>query len=144
MFLDHPVLGVGLGNYSVNYQDYSRAIGLDTRRTPRTPASLYMELLSEQGVVGTTIFAFLLVLIFRELRSARRNFRLSGMRDEAFMVTAVFAGFAGYMISAIFKNSAYSNAFWVLVGIALAAGQVAYTSMQAHIDKLVKHPGTGE
>jgi putative inorganic carbon (hco3(-)) transporter len=144
MFLDHPVLGVGLGNYSVNYQDYSRSIGLDTRRAARTPASLYMELLSEQGVVGTAVFAILLVLIFRELRSARRNFRSSGLNDEAFMVTAVFAGFAGYMFSAIFKNSAYSNAFWVIVGIALAAGQVAYTSRQTHIEKPVKHPGTGE
>jgi putative inorganic carbon (hco3(-)) transporter len=144
MFLDHPVLGVGLGNYSVNYQDYSRSIGLDTRRTPRTPASLYMELLSEQGVVGTAIFAFLLILIFRELRSARRNFRSSGLHDEAYMVTAIFAGFAGYMFSAIFKNSAYSNAFWVIVGIALAAGQVAYISRQAHFEKSIKHPGTGE
>jgi len=138
MFLDHPILGVGIGNYGLNYQDYSREIGLDPRISSRTPASLYMELLAEQGLVGITVFATLLALIFRELYSARKNFQLSGMRDQAFMVAALFAGLAGYLFSAINKNSAYSNAFWVIVGIALAAGQVAYNSRQAYLEKSMK------
>lgn len=143
MFLDHPILGVGLGNFRDNYQDYSRELGLDRRRTVRSPASLYLELLSEQGIVGIVIFIFLLSLIFREMVSARNNFQLSGMSDESFQVMALIAGFAGYMFSALFKNSAYSNVFWVIVGIALAAGQVAYTSRQQAIETSTKQPGTG-
>jgi putative inorganic carbon (hco3(-)) transporter len=143
MFLDHPLLGVGLGNFKDNYQDYSRPLGLDQRRTPRSPASLYLELLSEQGIVGTVIFIFLLGLIFREMISARNNFQLAGMFDESFMVAAIIASFSGYMFAAIFKNSAYSNAFWVIVGIALASGQVAYTSYQQAYEMSMKQPGTG-
>lgn len=130
MFLDHPLLGVGLGNFSVNYQSYSREIGIDPRRDPRTPASLYLELLSEQGLLGTVIFIWLAILIFRELYIARKNFNLKGYADEGFMVYSIVAGFVGYLFSAINKNSAYSNVFWVIVGIALSAGQVAHASHQ--------------
>jgi O-antigen ligase len=142
MFLDHPVLGVGLGNFKENYQAYSRDLGLDQRRTVRSPASLYLELLSEQGILGTVIFLFLLGLIFREMFSARTNFQLSGLPNESFMVIALIASFAGYLFLALFKNSAYSNAFWVIVGIALAAGQVAHTSRQQAFEASVREPGT--
>ena len=128
MFLDHPLLGIGLGNFNVNYQDYSRDLGLDTRRVERSPASLYLELLSEQGLVGTAIFFWLMALVFLELRTANKNFILSGLPDEGFIVVAVAAGFAGYLFAAITKNSAYSNVFWVIVGIAMASGQVAHAS----------------
>jgi O-antigen ligase len=135
MFIDHPILGVGLGNFKDNYQDYARDIGLDRRRVPRSPASLYLELLSEQGVVGTVIFIFLTGLIFREMVSARNNFRRTGLIDHSFMVMALISGFSGYLFSAIFKNSAYSNVFWVIVGLAIAAGQVAYNSRQQAFDE---------
>lgn len=128
MFLDHPILGVGLGNFNVEYQTYSRKLGLDPRRDPRSPASLYLELLSEQGIIGTFIFLLLLAMIFRELNTAKQNFQLAGLTDDATMMLALTAGFAGYLFSAIVKNSAYSNVFWVIVGIALAAGQVANRS----------------
>ncbi len=135
MFLDDPFLGVGLGNYRVLYQDYSRHLGLDTRRVSRTPASLYLEILSEQGLVGSIVFVILIVYIFAGLVKARRNFSFAGMRDEAFMTSAILAGMAGYMFEAIFKNSAYSNAFWVLVGVALAVIQVAQLSFNKAIEQ---------
>jgi len=133
MFLDHPWMGIGIGNYSINYQDYSRDIGLDPRRTNRNPASLYLELLSEQGIVGTVIFFGLLYIVFAGLWSAKARFNLVGLQGEGYISAALFAGLAGYMFSALFKNSAYSNAFWVLIGIAIAAAQVAWNSQQEKI-----------
>lgn len=131
MFRDHPILGVGLGNYPIYYQDYSRNLGIDNRRAPRSPASLYLELISEQGLVGSLIFVSLLAFVFGGLLKARRNFVFAGLRDEAFITSAIFAGMAGYLFESIFKNSAYSNVFWILVGVALAAIQVAQTSFDA-------------
>jgi putative inorganic carbon (HCO3(-)) transporter len=141
MFMDHPWMGIGIGNYPINYQDYSRDIGLDPRRSNRTPASLYLELLSEQGMVGTVIFLGLLYIVFAGLWSAKRKFNLAGLQNEGYISAALLAGFAGYMFSALFKNSAYSNAFWVLVGLAIAAGQVAWNSQQKHIELLETIPG---
>jgi O-antigen ligase len=128
MFLDNPVLGVGLGNYKVNYLDYSRRIGMDPRSVERAPASLYLELLSEQGVIGTGFFIVLMVVTFRGLRDAENQFKDSGLEDEANMSTAIFASLVGYLFAAINKNSAYANVFWSLIGVAMATSQVAHTA----------------
>jgi putative inorganic carbon (hco3(-)) transporter len=134
MFRDHPILGVGLGNFRVYYQDYSREIGLDPRRDPRSPASLYMEFLSEQGLLGTALFLFLIILVFRGLLKAQRQFRSIGLDDEMHLTSALFAGLAAYLFASIFKNSAYANVFWLLMGFALATIQVAQASFQASGD----------
>jgi O-antigen ligase len=127
MFGDHPYFGVGLGNFKVQYQEYSRQIGLDPRRVERNPASLYMELLAEQGAVGITIFAFLMYMVFRGLVTARVQFARAGLHDHAHIAMSIFAALVGYLIAATVKNSAYSNVFWVLIGISISIEQVAYS-----------------
>jgi putative inorganic carbon (HCO3(-)) transporter len=130
MFQDSPLIGIGLDNYEVNYQSYSRKIGLDPRRTARAPASLYLELISEQGLIGTTLFLFFIVSVFRSMWRARKIFEVIGMENDAHLVLAFFAGLLGYMFFYISKSGSYSNAFWVLLGIALSFEQVAKNSRQ--------------
>ena len=75
MFQDHPIFGVGLNNFQLEYQEYSRRIGLDPRRELRSPASLYLEILSEQGLFGIAIFGYLIFTVFRRLFLARNYFK---------------------------------------------------------------------
>ena len=51
MFADHPLLGVGIKNYPINYQTYSSRLGLDSRTEERDAHSLYIEALAENGLV---------------------------------------------------------------------------------------------
>ncbi|MBI5353871.1 MAG: O-antigen ligase family protein [Chloroflexi bacterium] len=125
MFMDHPVFGIGLGNYEVQYQNYSRQIGLDSRRVTRSPSSIYLEILSEQGLIGALVFILFIYTIFTGLFSARRQFAAIGLPDSSNLTMALIAGFAGYMIAAIVKNSAYANVYWILAGMAVGAIQVA-------------------
>ena len=131
MFQDHPFFGVGLDNFQVNYQSYSRQIGLDSRRDQRAPASFYLELLSEQGLVGTAVFVIFLAMVFRGLWRARYTFQFLGMKNEEYMSLAFMSGLAGYMVFYISKNSAYPNVFWILLGIAFSIAQVAENSAKS-------------
>ena len=131
MFQDHPLFGVGLDNFQVNYQSYSRQIGLDERRIERTPASFYLELLSEQGLIGTLVFMLFMLIVFRNLWKAARLFQFLGMKNEEYMTLAFLSGLAGYMVFYISKNSAYPNVFWVLLGIAFSIAQVAENSLNS-------------
>lgn len=124
MFLDHPILGVGLNNYSYYYQSYSREIGLDNRREARDPASLYLQLLADQGLVGIVVFISILVSVFIGLHRAYKGFRLNGKPDEMYISIALFAALAGYMFMALYRNNAYTNVFWVLIAICMSAKQV--------------------
>jgi hypothetical protein len=63
--------------------------------------------------------------LFRDLLLARKLFEAVGRSDLANMAAAFFAAMAGYMFSGFFKQNAYSNVFWVLVGVAVAFHQVA-------------------
>lgn len=128
MFQDNPLIGIGLDNYEVNYQAYSRKIGLDPRRTARAPASFYLELISEQGLMGTTLFLFFIVSVFRSMWRAKKIFEVIGRADDAYLTLAFLSGLLGYMFFYISKSGSYSNAFWILLGIALSFEQVAKNS----------------
>ena len=132
MFRDNPVLGVGPQNFSIQYQQYSRQLGLDPRSTARSPASLYGEIIAEQGMLGLIVFGGLIISVHFSLRQGKRLFLESHLKDHANMTTALWAGLAGYLFAAITKNSAYSNIFWLLIGVAMASFNVAAYSYRTH------------
>jgi O-antigen ligase len=125
MFTDHPIFGVGLNNFSTNYLQYSREIGLDPRREQRDPASLYLQLLAEQGVIGTSVFILFVVSMLIRLLRAQKDFKLMDMKDEMYISSALFASLAGYMFMSIYKNNAYSNVFWTLIALCVSVSQIA-------------------
>jgi len=132
MFLDNPITGVGIGNFEVKYQEYARKIGIDFRSVQRSAASLYLEVLAEQGLVGIIAFLLLMFYIIKSIFDARKYFLENGRIDEGDLTTALIASVAGYMTSAIVKNSAYSNAFWILMGIALSASHLRKFQFKNH------------
>lgn len=137
MFLDNPVFGVGLENYSQYYLDYSRQIGLDPRREARDPASLYLQLLANQGLLGTLAFIIIVTIVFVKLYRSHKLLIQAELKDEAFIVSALFAAIAGYMFMSIYKNSANTNVFWSLVAVCVAAVQVTESlirSKNEHLD----------
>ena len=124
MFQDHPIFGVGLNNFQYEYQNYSRRIGLDPRRELRSPASLYLEILSEQGLFGAFIFIFLIFTVLKRLISSLNYFKRKKFHELEYITTALIASFGGYMFLAISKNSAYSNVYWSLIAICLSVEQI--------------------
>ena len=60
----HPLLGLGLNNFSIYYQ-------VATGKTNWGPHSFYVSLIVETGLVGTVLFALFLVWVFVRLQVAR-------------------------------------------------------------------------
>jgi putative inorganic carbon (HCO3(-)) transporter len=135
MFVDHPVTGVGLSNYSYHYQEYARRLRLEKRLAARTPHSLYLEVLAESGVVGFAAFALLIGAAFRALRQACRRMRDAGAQGNADMGEALTAGLFGYLVAALFLHGAYPSYLWLLVGIAFAFRQVAANDCSAATER---------
>ena len=125
MFSEHPVIGVGWGNFPKHYQTYARHIGTDNRRTERGAHNLYLQIGAEQGLLGLGIIGALLGLLFQGLRQARRNFFSVNLPDHAGMALAFSIGLLGYLIAGIFIHLAYPRPFWLLIGLAAAIYQVS-------------------
>lgn len=124
MFVDHPILGVGANNYPINYQTYSRKLGLDNRATLREPHNLFIQVAAETGILGILIFGFILYYIFRCLFVTRRAFSEEGDREYFDLVGAFSAALIGYLIAAMFIHGAYPRYFWLLAGIGMALPQI--------------------
>jgi O-antigen ligase len=125
MFLDHPVLGVGLHNYQDHYQSYSRQLGLDSRREERTPHNFYLEIASEMGFLGLGWLCVVIWTTFKGLGQARRDFKEAGLSQYDGLVVAIGVSLVGFLITSIYIHLAYPRYFWMLFGLALAVPHVA-------------------
>lgn len=121
MFAAHPLLGVGAGNYRNNYQQYAQLIGLEYRAEEREPHSLYVELLSETGILGTIAFMGLLYCLFRELsKSIRALGHLPYGQSLLPWIVAIRLSIIAYLVTSLFLHGAYIRYFWILVALAIS------------------------
>lgn len=124
MFADHPILGVGVGNYPAYYQQYSRSVGLDPRTEARQAHNLFLEITSELGLVGILVFLLILAAVFRGVLRTYAYYKDRGDDYYASTVAAFGAALMGYFAAAMFIHGAYPRYLWLLVGIALALPQL--------------------
>ncbi|MBN2112626.1 MAG: O-antigen ligase family protein [Acidimicrobiia bacterium] len=125
MLLDHPLLGVGLGNYAASYQDYARGLGIEVRRVDREPHNIFLEVGAETGLPGLAAFGALLGGAFWAVRSARRRWTEAGRRAEAGMAYAVGAALAGWLLTSLFLHLDFARPWWLLLGIAFTLPHLA-------------------
>ncbi len=116
LFIDHPFLGVGYGNYRFLYADFAFIPGavpglLDAH-------NIYLQLLAETGVVGFLSFLVLMGLfISLALKSMRRHDPIP--RIVAFGVLGAITGTLIHgMVDYLFGGSPQFGAlFWIILGL---------------------------
>jgi O-antigen ligase len=140
MLSQHPLMGVGLNNFTTLYQEYSKSLGLAPSARSRSPHNLYLEVASEQGFVGLTVFLLMIGFAIRSVLYAIRKFREIGMDDYSHMATGFAIAFIGYLLTAVFVHAAYPRYFYLLLGIAYAL-PVIFEHMQAEQENQILHPG---
>ncbi|HEX3293751.1 MAG TPA: O-antigen ligase family protein [Solirubrobacterales bacterium] len=121
MFRDHPLLGVGPGNYPQHYLSYSQRIGLDPRLAPREAHSLYLGALGETGIIGACALLAVLWLAVRGAWRGRRSLR----GGDALLAEGIFVSLMSFLVAGLFLHAAYPRYLWILVGFGFAAGQLA-------------------
>ena len=122
-FAEHPVLGVGPGNYaphhSVTYQRQPE-IAFRELTVPRRAHNLYLEMAAEVGTVGLLVFLAIPGLLLRDLWRVRQ--RAQGRRpDIERMATAFGLALLAYLGTGVFLHLAFQRYFWILVALSAAA-----------------------
>jgi O-antigen ligase len=131
MFMDHPLRGVGSGNYTEYYQDYSQKIGLDVRLQNRSPHNLYLGFAAETGIIGLSTFAVLLWFTFGGLRRTHKRLSDAGLKDDAGMVLGLMMGMIGYFTHSVFIYPHYRVFMFVLIGIAMSVPSIIHEELKA-------------
>lgn len=122
-FLDHPLLGVGPGqyvhHYSVRYQ-LDPNIGMRYIPEPRRAHNLYAEMAAEVGMLGLLTFLsmpmVLLVMLWRRRRAAVAAYR----PDLANLSTAFWLAILAYLGTGVFLHLAFERYYWLLLALSAA------------------------
>ncbi|MEA2426538.1 MAG: hypothetical protein QOF37_166 [Thermoleophilaceae bacterium] len=113
MFLDHPIAGVGPGQYPFYYRDYTRKYGNDPRYQ-REPHSLPLQVAAEQGLVGILAWMGVGVVLLRFVLATRV------WRDP--LGRAIVTAIGAYCVASLFLHGSQIRLFYVLIGLLLAHG----------------------
>lgn len=122
-FADHPLLGVGPGQYtpfySVAYQQRDD-VKFRTLSIPREPHNLFLAIAAELGLAGLVVFVALVTGLAVNLSRARRRW-LHVDLDMSRLATALLLALMAYVACGLFLHLAYERYFWFLLGTAGAA-----------------------
>jgi hypothetical protein len=125
-FRDHPLLGLGPGNYTPHYSVQYMSnpeIAFRIRDTQRRAHSLYIELAAEMGIVG--LLVFLAIPAWLALRLWRlRAYWVHRDRERATLASAFLLALVAYLGTAVFLHLAFQRYYWFLIGLVGASVQL--------------------
>jgi O-antigen ligase len=120
-FADHPVLGVGPGQYFRQYsQEYANQLNLRFLENNRRAHNLYLEIAADTGAVGLAAF---LAVVGATLLGLWRMSTLWRHRHppHAYLAQAMILALVAYLASGAFLQLSYQRYFFFLVALANAA-----------------------
>ena len=129
-FRDHPIVGVGIGNFRTVKQTYAAKTtgiqtGPQTFDTETVVHNTYLDLLAEVGIVGFAAFAAVVVgAVAIAIRAIRALGRTSARGTEA-LARGFLVGLIGMLAAFTFLSAQYEKQLWLLLGLALAVKTLA-------------------
>lgn len=123
-FLDHPIVGVGPGQYFRQYsQEYGNELGLRHFDNQRRAHNLYLEIAADLGILGFSAFMAIIAATLYPLWTVTR--RLAAKRpDLANLGGAFLLSILGYLFTGMFLHLSYERYFWVLLALGAGAAHV--------------------
>lgn len=121
MYVDHPILGVGPGEYPAYYLQYADRIGLEVQVANRLPHDLYLGVAAETGTLGILAFLGILGATILALLRARQLALRSGDHVLAIVVGGFILSTAAFMLSGLFLHLAFARYAWLMLALANAA-----------------------
>ena len=118
MFRDHPVTGVGPGNFEENVKRYTDRVPDRWRVEVIGAHNLYVEVLAELGVQGLVVLLLILVYAWRAAQQLRRR---APTTSTALLYEAMGASLLVFAFSAFFVHAQYQKEWWLLLAVITAA-----------------------
>ena len=126
---DHPVLGVGIGNFPIVNAEYaattmnveSGAV-VDERKSVH---NTYLEVLTELGPLGLLAFITIVAASLRAGLSSFRMFRESKEPEMESLARGIVIGAIGMLAAYVFISAEYEKQLWLVLGLVLALSSIA-------------------
>ncbi len=120
MFLEHPALGVGPGNYESTVMSYQSRVPVAFEVQAIGAHNMYIQAAAELGLAGLGLLGLVLLVSGLQLRRLREQARGRGDQPQEFIWEAAVIALWVFMVSALFVHAQYRKEWWLLVGMAAA------------------------
>jgi len=115
---DYPMFGCGLNTYALVEGRYDIGWG-------GYPHNSYLQMAAEIGVVGISIFLWMLFVLFRD---SIRALRLIELQTNKILLFGFLTGLLGFLIHSFFDTNFYSvqlsSFMWVIMGVIVALQKI--------------------
>jgi hypothetical protein len=146
VFADHPLIGVGPGQYMPFYSEsYQQRSEIKFRQLsePRESHNLFVSIAAETGVAGLAVFLAIFASLIVRLNRARRYWFGRDSELANLAVACQFSLFA-YLGTGVFLHLAYERYQALLLGVAGASLQVMHVEMMRRRAVSGGHPDPAE
>lgn len=117
IFKEHPVLGIGLGNYEKNIYSY-KTVHSFIEKNHLHAHNIYLELLAETGIFGFVSFLLIIFLFFKTAFANLKLFKNPFFFSFVFSLLAIFILNLSY--SGILIGISMPALFWVIFGLSVS------------------------
>ena len=119
MIKHHPILGVGVNTYCLNYQKYKlHDTSEGTANTMWYAHDSYLQMASEIGIIGLLVFLYLLVKL---LKYWKDFYRKVSDNFEKIASLGIFMGIFAFLIHGLTETNLYypkiATLFWFQIGL---------------------------
>ena len=139
MFVEHPLLGVGAGNFPWNVDEYQPKSGnwpsglMERGQSGSAVHSSYFQLISELALPGVIVFLYMLTKAHFHLRDLRRwsrdGVQPSDREDLAMLSFGLTGALLGYLVGGVFLSTLYYPHFWYLTAMIVGLERYSHRSV---------------
>lgn len=132
MVEDKPITGVGAGNFPVSSIHYLLRPGTIARDEfivdhPKVTHNIYLQVLSELGVIGLGLFIALILTCLTCALRAARAFRQSRDPTMELLARGLFVALVALLVADFFSSALYSKQLYLLLATGPALLTMAHT-----------------
>ncbi len=125
MFADHPVLGVGMDNFSPSWVSEYRPSSIAGGAT--VPHNVFIQALSELGLPGLLVVCLVIYVGFKRNQETRRIYQASRL-GEPWILNFSYAldmSMLSFVVGGMFLTILYYPHLYVVLGLTIALNQIA-------------------
>ena len=136
MVADHPLMGVGLGNYKSVVVSYDKTG--EVAADPHIAHDAYLEIAAEMGIPGIVVYVVFLISAYLSLGKTRKRARVRGSMLLAGIALGMQASLLAAYVAIFFVSGEYTRMFWLVLIMSMVMPSLVPKRKVEHSDKILE------
>jgi O-antigen ligase len=122
IFKDHPIAGVGVGNFGIRFSEYQFLVPENYvqrfyKNEGRSPHSSFLGILAELGIIGGSLWIWLVLVGLQNARQSWKRSKDVDNRSLGVLSQAVFFSLLLYAAYSLVSVVHVDKLLWILLGL---------------------------